>query len=77
MSESQIIAWITANFPSVIVSLLLFRAYQNLKQWADRIEKLEKDQLKMKTKLAIVCKLHTEHHSEDAIKIWANEEHEK
>lgn len=75
--EKQIIEWITVNFPSVIVSLIMVKAYLNLKTWTDKINKLEKENNKLKTKLGLICRLHTEHHPNDALKIWADSENEE
>lgn len=72
--EQQILNLIYANFPSIVVSLIMFKVYQNIKQWADRIERTDQEMIQLKKKIALICKLHAAKHSEDALKIWGDEE---
>jgi hypothetical protein len=74
MTDSQAIAWIISNFPSLAISVLLLKAYQNLTQWTSRITEAEKELAQMKIKLAKMCRLHAEHHPDDALKLFAEDE---
>lgn len=61
--EKDLMLWLQANWPSVIVGMMTAAAYVRLNRFVRRLEKNE-------ARVKCLCDLHAERHGDDAVKIY-------